>query len=68
MIIQRELGSDTASFKDALDAAMRQDPDVIMLGEVRERETAETCLKAARTGHLVISAIHTPDAVATVQR
>ena len=68
MIIQRELGSDTASFKDALDAAMRQDPDVIMLGEVRERETAETCLKAAETGHLVISAIHTPDAVATVQR
>jgi twitching motility protein PilT len=68
MIIQRELGSDTASFKDALDAAMRQDPDVIMLGEVRERETAETCLKAAETGHLVISAIHTPDTVATVQR
>jgi len=68
MIIQRELGTDTASFKDALDAAMRQDPDVIMLGEVRERETAETCLKAAETGHLVISAIHTPDAVATVQR
>jgi len=68
MIIQRELGVDTASFHDALDAALRQDPDVIMLGEVRERDTAETCLKAAETGHLVISAIHTPDAVATVQR
>ncbi len=68
MIIQRELGVDTATFKDALDAAMRQDPDVIMLGEVREHDTAEICLKAAETGHLVISAIHTPDAVATVQR
>jgi twitching motility protein PilT len=68
MIIQRELGADTASFKDALDAALRQDPDVIMVGEVREHDTAEICLKAAETGHLVISAIHTPDAVATVQR
>src|SRR6266571_2908521 len=68
MIIQRELGMDTATFKYALDAALRQDPDVIMVGEVRERDTAEICLKAAETGHLVISAIHTPDAVATVQR
>ncbi len=68
MIIQRELGSDTETFKYALDAALRQDPDVIMVGEVRERDTAEICLKAAETGHLVISAIHTPDAVATVQR
>jgi twitching motility protein PilT len=68
MIIQRELGADTATFKDALDAALRQDPDVIMLGEVRERDTAEISLKAAETGHLVITAIHTPDAVATVQR
>jgi twitching motility protein PilT len=68
MIVQRELGSDTLSFKDALQAAMRQDPDVIMVGEIRDRETAEICLKAAETGHLIISAIHTPDAVATVQR
>jgi twitching motility protein PilT len=68
MIIQRELGTDTASFSAALDAALRQDPDVIMVGEVRERDTAEICLKAAETGHLIISAIHTPDAVATVQR
>ena len=68
MIIQREVGSDTSSFKDAMVAAMRQDPDVIMLGEIRDSETATTCLKAAETGHLVISAIHTPDAVATVQR
>jgi len=68
MIIQREVGSDTESFRDAMTAAMRQDPDVIMVGEIRDRETAATCLKAAETGHLVMSAIHTPDAVATVQR
>jgi twitching motility protein PilT len=68
MIIQREVGSDTESFQDALIAAMRQDPDVIMVGEIRDRETAATCLKAAETGHLVISAIHTPDAVSTIQR
>ncbi len=68
MIIQREIGADTESFKDAMTAAMRQDPDVIMVGEIRDRETAATCLKAAETGHLVVSAIHTPDAVATIQR
>lgn len=68
MIIQREVGADTESFKDAMTAALRQDPDVILVGEIRDRETAATCLKAAETGHLVISAIHTPDAVATVQR
>ncbi len=68
MIIQREVGADTESFKDALTAAMRQDPDVIMVGEIRDRDTAATCLKAAETGHLVISAIHTPDAVSTIQR
>jgi twitching motility protein PilT len=68
MIIQREVGADTESFRDAVTAAMRQDPDVILVGEIRDRETASTCLKAAETGHLVMSAIHTPDAVATVQR
>jgi twitching motility protein PilT len=68
MIIQREVGADTESFRDAVTAAMRQDPDVILVGEIRDRETAATCLKAAETGHLVMSAIHTPDAVATVQR
>jgi twitching motility protein PilT len=68
MIIQRELGSDTGTFREALTAALRQDPDVIMVGEIREKDTAEICLKAAETGHLVISAIHTPDAVATIQR
>ena len=55
MIIQREVGADTESFRDAMTAAMRQDPDVIMVGEIRDRETAATCLKAAETGHLVIS-------------
>ena len=68
MIIQREVGTDTGSFKEALVAAMRQDPDVIMVGEIRDAETAATCLKAAETGHMVISAIHTPDAVSTIQR
>ena len=68
MIIQRELGTDTESYKDALVAALRQDPDVIFVGEIRDRDTAATCLKAAETGHLVISAIHTPDAVSTIQR
>jgi len=68
MIIQREVGADTESFSDAMTAALRQDPDVILVGEIRDRETAQTCLKAAETGHLVLSAIHTPDAVATIQR
>src|SRR3982751_210258 len=68
MIIQREVGDDTEPFRDAMTAAMRQDPDVILVGEIRDRETAATALKAAETGHLVMSAIHTPDAVATIQR
>jgi twitching motility protein PilT len=68
MIVQREVGADTETFRDAMTAAMRQDPDVILVGEIRDRETASTALKAAETGHLVMSAIHTPDAVATIQR
>ena len=68
MIIQREVGADTEGFSEAMTAALRQDPDVILVGEIRDRETAQTCLKAAETGHLVLSAIHTPDAVATIQR
>jgi twitching motility protein PilT len=68
IITQREVGSDTLSYRDALVAALRQDPDVIMVGEVREQETAETCLKAAETGHMVISAIHTTDVARTVDR
>jgi len=68
LFIQREVGSDTNSYHDALVAALRQDPDVIMLGEIRDYETAEICLKGAETGHLVLSAIHTNDAIHTVQR
>ena len=68
MIIQREIGSDTKSYSEALTAALRQDPDVIMVGEIRDKSTASTCLKASETGHLVISAIHTPDTVSTIQR
>jgi twitching motility protein PilT len=68
MIIQRELGTDTESYKDALVAALRQDPDVIMVGEIRDGDTAAIALKAAETGHLVISAIHTPDTMSTIQR
>ncbi len=68
MIIQRELGTDTDGFRGALTAALRQDPDVIMVGEIRDRETASVSLKAAETGHLLLSAIHTPDSVSTIQR
>src|SRR5438270_521352 len=68
MIIQREVGADTESFRDAVTASLRQDPDVILVGEIRDRETAGTCLKAAETGHLVVSPFHTPDCVATLPR
>lgn len=68
VISQREVGTDTDSFKDALHAAMRQDPDVIVVGEMRDRETVDIALKAAETGHLVISTIHTPDAQRTIHR
>jgi twitching motility protein PilT len=65
---QREVGTDTRSFNDALRHVLRQDPDVIMLGEIRDRETMETVLKAADTGHLVMSTLHTTDATQTVGR
>jgi twitching motility protein PilT len=68
LVIQREVGSDTRGYREALVSALRQDPDVIMIGEVRDYESAEICLKGAETGHLVLTAIHTPDAVRTVQR
>jgi len=67
MIIQREVGSDTESFPGAITTAMRQDPDVVVVGQIRDTQTAAACLQAAETGHLVLSALHTPDAVATVQ-
>ena len=68
VISQREVGTDTDSFQAGLRAAMRQDPDVIFIGEVRDRDTVEIALKAAETGHLVISTIHTPDAQRTIGR
>jgi twitching motility protein PilT len=67
-VSQREIGTDTESFSVALRASLRQDPDVILVGEVRDHETADTCLKAAETGHLVLSTVHTPDAAKTIDR
>jgi twitching motility protein PilT len=68
IINQREVGLDTASFGQALRRALRQDPDVILIGELRDRETAETALQAAESGHLVMSTMHTIDAAETVSR
>jgi twitching motility protein PilT len=67
-ISQREIGIDTGSFADALRAALRQDPDVILVGEIRDEITMEIALKAAETGHLVLSTLHTPDVQRTVGR
>jgi twitching motility protein PilT len=67
-IVQREVGVDTGSFSVALRAALRQDPDVIMVGEMRDLETIDIALKAAETGHLVLSTAHTTDAAKTIQR
>ena len=68
LVVQREVGIDTGSFADAIKFAMRQDPDVIMLGEMRDKDTVEAALTAAQTGHLVLSTLHTLDAVRTVNR
>jgi twitching motility protein PilT len=68
IITQREVGTDTVSFPDALRAALRQDPDVIMVGEMRDQVTVDTSLKAAETGHLVLSSIHTNDVRSTINR
>ena len=67
-VTQREIGVDTDDFRAGLRAAMRQDPDVVLIGEMRDAEIVDTALKAAETGHLVISTLHTPDAVTTVSR
>ena len=67
-ITQREIGPDTGSFSAALRAALRQDPDVILVGEMRDTETIEIALKAAETGHLVLSTVHTTDAAKTIGR
>jgi len=67
-ITQREIGRDTESFELALRAAMRQDPDIILIGELRDKETVSVALKAAETGHLVFATIHTTDAISTIGR
>ena len=68
IISQRELGSDTITFAEALKHVLRQDPDVILLGEMRDLETTSTAITAAQTGHLVLSTLHTTDAVQTINR
>jgi twitching motility protein PilT len=67
-LTQREIGTDTESFRTGLRAALRQDPDVILIGEMRDAETIDTAMKAAETGHLLVSTLHTPDATTTISR
>lgn len=67
-VTQREIGVDTESFQVGLRAALRQDPDVVLIGEMRDAETIDTAMKAAETGHLLLSTVHTPDAQSTVLR
>lgn len=67
-VTQREIGVDTDSFASGLRAALRQDPDVVLIGELRDAETIDTAMKAAETGHLLISTLHTPDTTTTVAR
>ncbi len=68
IVNQREVGSDTASFKDALKYALRQDPDVVLIGEMRNLETIEAALSIAETGHLVFATLHTNSAVSSINR
>ena len=68
LINQRELGRDTRSFQNALKYVLRQDPDVILVGEMRDLETVQLAIRAAETGHLVLGTLHTTDAVQTVDR
>ncbi len=67
-VSQREVGTDTLSFANALRRVLRQDPDVILIGEIRDLDTLDTALKAADTGHLVFSTLHTTDAATTINR
>ncbi|HET9984021.1 MAG TPA: PilT/PilU family type 4a pilus ATPase [Longimicrobiales bacterium] len=67
-ITQREVGTDTESFEGGLRAALREDPDVVLVGEMRDIHTIDTALKAAETGHLVLSTLHTPNALQTISR
>src|SRR5258706_14926969 len=68
IVSQREIGDDTLTFVDALRMAMRQDPDVIMMGEMRDLETVSAALTAAETGHLVLGTLHTIDAIQSIAR
>lgn len=68
IVNQREVGEDTESFADALKYVMRQDPDVVMVGEVRDLETMETVLRLSETGHLVLTTLHTNNTIQTIQR
>ncbi|MEW6635549.1 MAG: type IV pilus twitching motility protein PilT [Actinomycetota bacterium] len=68
IVNQREVGADTISFARALRRVLRQDPDIILIGEIRDSETAQIALSAAETGHLVLSTLHTVDATETVNR
>ena len=68
LINQREIGQDADTFANALRSALRQDPDVILVGEMRDFETISTAITAAETGHLVLSTLHTVDAVETINR
>src|SRR6476619_6855077 len=67
-INQREVGTDTASFAQALRRVLRQDPDILLVGEIRDLDTLDTAMKAADTGHLVFSTLHTTDATQTINR
>lgn len=68
IVAQREIGPDSPSFTDALRASFRQDPDIILIGEIRDKETMETAISAADTGHLVMSTLHTMNTVETISR
>jgi twitching motility protein PilT len=68
IVVQQEVFTDTPSFQKALTHVLRQDPDVVVIGEMRDLETVATALMAAETGHLVLATLHTPDAVQTIQR
>ena len=68
IVSQRQVGVDTRSFSDGIKYALRQDPDVIFIGEIRDKETMEAALKASETGHLVFSTLHTNDAVQSINR
>ena len=68
IVSQRQVGEDTPTFMNGLTSALRQDPDIILIGEIRDQETVETCLKAAETGHLVLGTLHTSNAVQSITR